>query len=362
MLLYNHDWNVEFSSVFDEPTVLCVLPPHLRNQAYIFAHRQTLATCPLLCSQERAFAGSLSVIVPRLRTAAFVPGQIVNHPRYNCREFHMIVEGSVSITDRFVTEVNGTTKAKLDAECTVEVVGKRSHFGFSTVFVERSVEFVLNVDVRAVELARTLFLNRDAWDSLEGCYRAVTHHFESLVSDEAEMLRWLYLPPVHRDSIRNRLTLSSSYRDETNAKHEAEAAEADRAKGAALLAAAESKVEDASDAPPGGPRASSRPRADTVDDEATSAAAVAPAPLDDVVARTPTADDASLSDAVTAVTSCASPSDVAADHKGDDASPDKAHPESRRRDSDDSLHPVTLDAAPEAHRDSDDATVATLEA
>ena len=135
MLLYNHDWNVEFSSVFDEPTVLCVLPPHLRNQAYIFAHRQTLATCPLLCSQERAFAGSLSVIVPRLRTAAFVPGQIVNHPRYNCREFHMIVEGSVSITDRFVTEVNGTTKAKLDAECTVEVVGKRSHFGFSTTLL-----------------------------------------------------------------------------------------------------------------------------------------------------------------------------------------------------------------------------------
>ncbi|KAH8054135.1 voltage-gated potassium channel [Aureococcus anophagefferens] len=159
-LLHNHDWHVQFGSVFDEPALLCVLPPH---------------------------------------PAAFTVNQRVNHPRFNCREFHMIIDGAVLVTDRFKTELNGVTKAKLDAECTPQLLSKRDHFGFATIFMDASVDFVVNVEVVATAVTHTLFLNRDAWDALEGTYKALTHHVEALAASPADMERWLYVPPAHRD-------------------------------------------------------------------------------------------------------------------------------------------------------------------
>ncbi|KAH8063169.1 voltage-gated potassium channel [Aureococcus anophagefferens] len=234
-LLHNHDWHVQFGSVFDEPALLCVLPPHVRNQAYLFAHRSTLGACPILCRVERAFSGSLFVLVSRLKPAAFTVNQRVNHPRFNCREFHMIIDGAVLVTDRFKTELNGVTKAKLDAECTPQLLSKRDHFGFATIFMDASVDFVVNVEVVATAVTHTLFLNRDAWDALEGTYKALTHHVEALAASPADMERWLYVPPAHRDESKRRLTASASYREAHDSKLESEAAElAEKAEAARL--------------------------------------------------------------------------------------------------------------------------------
>lgn len=269
-LLHNHDWHVQFGSVFDEPALLCVLPPHVRNQAYLFAHRSTLGACPILCRVERAFSGSLFVLVSRLKPAAFTVNQRVNHPRFNCREFHMIIDGAVLVTDRFKTELNGVTKAKLDAECTPQLLSKRDHFGFATIFMDASVDFVVNVEVVATAVTHTLFLNRDAWDALEGTYKALTHHVEALAASPADMERWLYVPPAHRDESKRRLTASASYREAHDSKLESEAAElAEKAEAARL-------AEEHADSVASGDG----------DDRGVEMGAVAPAPVEPAAHRT----------------------------------------------------------------------------
>ena len=51
-IIHNHHWNQLFSGVFDEPMLLGVLTPHMRNLCYAFAHKETLGKTPTLLYWE----------------------------------------------------------------------------------------------------------------------------------------------------------------------------------------------------------------------------------------------------------------------------------------------------------------------
>jgi hypothetical protein len=89
------NYRLRFKSVFQEDSILELLPPHIRNPAIHYLHRSTLPRLPWLCELESQFRGVIGIILPKLKPAAYCFGDVINGPGLNAREMCFIVAGSV---------------------------------------------------------------------------------------------------------------------------------------------------------------------------------------------------------------------------------------------------------------------------
>jgi len=202
-ILHNHHWNQLFGGVFDEPMLLGVLSPHMRNMCYAFAHKETLGKTPTLLYCEHEIRGALSVVVGKLSAAGFAASQEVNSPRRRCREFHMIQTGGVFVqvapanaSTAFVEPAAAPAPAVPEGDVDegraageiLETLGARDQFGFPTLLVS---DFKLKVRVVTTAVTHTLYLTRDALDDIAAAYDIVANYIEGCSVTKEEFDRWM---------------------------------------------------------------------------------------------------------------------------------------------------------------------------
>lgn len=183
----NHKFYTEFKGVCDESEdIMDKLPPRLRNQCTLFVHCRTLACAPLLCDMERAYPGSASLVLAKLRPVAYIRDQVINNPRVNAREMHFILEGSVSIR-----RDESDDKTKTTIQCR-----SRSYFGQETILVDAADAFHLHVEVVCSAFKTTaLVLTKADYDDLAETYEVIYEYLEGVLRSNSQMDHWLHVLP-----------------------------------------------------------------------------------------------------------------------------------------------------------------------
>ena len=236
-IIHNHHWNQLFSGVFDEPMLLGVLTPHMRNLCYAFAHKETLGKTPTLLYCEHEIRGALSVVVGKLSAAGFAANQEVNSPRKRCREFHMIQQGEVLVqvgpaneSTAFMPEISEAPAPAPDEKAGGEILdtlNARDQFGFPTLLVD---DFKLKVRVVTTAVTHTLYLTRDALDDIAAAYVVVANYIEGCAVTREEFDKWVEVEGDARTAAHKRLADLDELRADIKRQQDAAQRQAEEAK------------------------------------------------------------------------------------------------------------------------------------
>ena len=93
----NHSHCITINGVFDERSIVDLLPPHIRSPSIIYVHRAILPYLPFLSIIEGRHMGAIAIILTRLKPASYSCGQIINSARITARELQFVVRGSVTV-------------------------------------------------------------------------------------------------------------------------------------------------------------------------------------------------------------------------------------------------------------------------
>ncbi|CAM9237533.1 unnamed protein product, partial [Hapterophycus canaliculatus] len=152
----NYAFHLQIHSVFNQPSILGDLLPHLQNQAYMFLWRSLMPKLPFLCAMEDQVTGFVRVVLPLLKPATFALGEVIVTPKIGTREMGFIMTGEVEIR-----LANGRRNFK------TTTMGERRYFGEMFMLLPEHVPFRGLAQVRAATRVRMMTLTRSAFSTLE---------------------------------------------------------------------------------------------------------------------------------------------------------------------------------------------------
>jgi len=103
---YRHALNTK--SVFPEEAFYDTLPPFLRKQVIRYVYRDLITALPNVGRLDEAYRGAWTLILPKLRTVAFMPGEEIITVNSMVREAYFVIHGKCKATandDKDVVEL-----------------------------------------------------------------------------------------------------------------------------------------------------------------------------------------------------------------------------------------------------------------
>eukprot|EP00903_Cladosiphon_okamuranus_P018054 g16615.t1 len=152
----NYAFHLQIHSVFNQPSILGDLLPHLQNQAYMFLWRSLMPKLPFFCAMEDQVTGFVRVVLPFLKPATFALGEIIVTPKVGTREMGFITSGEVEVR---------LAKGRRNFKTTT--IGERKHFGEMFMLLPEHVPFRGLAQVRANTRVRMMVMTRTALSTLE---------------------------------------------------------------------------------------------------------------------------------------------------------------------------------------------------
>jgi len=181
----NHSHCLTINGVFDERSVLELLPPHIRTPAVIYVYRAALPYLPFLSAVERLHTGAITLILTRLRPASYSNGQIINSARITARELQFVVRGSVGVL--YTKSANqGSDKFPLD-----EVYSPQTYFGDAMMLVPVETQFRLKVRITCTSRSCHCFiLSKGDYETMREAYAPIVRAMDKEL-DRSLIKRWL---------------------------------------------------------------------------------------------------------------------------------------------------------------------------
>ena len=181
----NHSHCITINGVFDERSIVDLLPPHIRSPSIIYVHRAILPYLPFLSIIEGRHMGAIAIILTRLKPASYSCGQIINSARITARELQFVVRGSVTV---IYTKSTNKSASKFFTD---EVYGPQAYFGDAMMLVPADTQFRLKVRITCTGRACQCFtLSKDDYETMRGAYLPVVEAMDREL-DPTFTRRWL---------------------------------------------------------------------------------------------------------------------------------------------------------------------------
>ena len=200
---------LDMNGVFDDADFLARLPPYLRGSCLVFVYREFLPYAPFLGSLERDHVNCLSLLLPRLKPANYLLGQLVNSPQINARELNFVHVGFCALTTRPRPATsnrsgrhgnrNGVNVSSGMAQGSKpswgeELYGPQSVFGQATVCIPSDEPFKLRCRVVCASACCHVFLlSKESLDELRRHYEPLVADIENRLYDDALISQWIKL-------------------------------------------------------------------------------------------------------------------------------------------------------------------------
>tara|TARA_B100000482_G_C12612119_1_gene299484 strand:- start:109 stop:1221 length:1113 start_codon:yes stop_codon:yes gene_type:complete len=161
----NHSHCLSIRGVFDEHSIVDLLPPHIRNPSVIYVHRSVLPYLPFFSAIERLHMGAIAILLTRLKPASYSGGQIINSARIAARELQFVIKGSVTV---LYTKSSHTGAKRYPAD---EVYGPQAYFGDAMMLVPSEAQFRLKVRITCTSRSCHCFtFTKDDYETLREAY------------------------------------------------------------------------------------------------------------------------------------------------------------------------------------------------
>lgn len=182
-------YRISCKSVFQEDQILDLMPPHIKHPALLFLFRHSLPRMPWICELEHRFHGVISIILPKLKPAAFSKGDVVNGPTVNARELCFVLSGAVRSRTPAALENPPTSNGEKANLAMDDVFETGDYFGEATLIIPDDIPFRLRVEYyTASSICNVLILNRLDYAQIKMVYKQVSSEIEQdLVENDAEL-------------------------------------------------------------------------------------------------------------------------------------------------------------------------------
>jgi len=167
-------YRMQFKSVFQEDSIIELMPPHIKSPVLLFLHSGTLPKMPWLCGFEIQFPGMISIIMPKLKPAAYIKDEVVNGASINARELCFVLHGHIRARP---------ANKQLEERCE-DPVEKRycagKYCAEATLLVPDDMPFQLRVDFVATSTScHVLILTRFDYTQIKMMYKDMCREIEN---------------------------------------------------------------------------------------------------------------------------------------------------------------------------------------
>jgi len=184
-------YRITCKSVFQEDQILDLIPPHIKQPALLFLYRHSLPRMPWICDLEHRFHGIISVLLPKLKPAAFSRGDLVNGPTVNARELCFVMSGAVKARMPTAEDpaVGKDHHAQVHPVAADEFFEVGDYFGEATLIIPDDIPFRLRVEYSAASrICNVLVLTRLDYAQIKMVYKQICSEIEQdLVDGDAEL-------------------------------------------------------------------------------------------------------------------------------------------------------------------------------